>query len=149
VKTPRSEELYANKMVTLLSRVAQRDLYDTFLIAGMHIDERLTRGCLILESLSSLRKPLTDLDIKGVVSGIRIDDSLRMVLETGLRPSIQEAREAATAYLENLINGFTDDERRCIDEFYRERCFNPCLFEVKDVNPEIERHPAILRAPQT
>ena len=144
VKTPRSEELYANKLVTLLSRATPRDLYDAFVIAGEQVDERVIRGCLILESFSSLRKPLTSLDVKDIVKGIRIDDSLRMVMEEDLRPSIHEVREAAITYLDDLLESFTGDERRCIDEFYRERRFNPRLLELKDVHPDIEGHPAIL-----
>jgi predicted nucleotidyltransferase component of viral defense system len=148
VKTPRSEELYANKMVTLLSRATPRDLYDAYTIAKAQVDEHLIRGCLVLESFTCLRKPLTDLDIRGIINGIRINDSLRMVLEADLRPHIQEVRESATARLEGLVDGFTDGERRCIDEFYGERRFNPRLLQL-DVHPEIERHPAIIRALQT
>ena len=57
--TPQTEEIYANKWITLLARATFRDLYDAHIIAETDTDTAKLRKCAVLESLMSLPHPLT------------------------------------------------------------------------------------------
>jgi predicted nucleotidyltransferase component of viral defense system len=148
VTTPMTEELYANKLVTLLSRATLRDLYDAHIIAETDTDADKQRKCAVLESLMSLPQPLTGVDPEETINGITIDPSLQAVLRTGQDLDIKALKESVARYSEAIIGSLTENERQCIKEFYTRRQFKPELLELQEINPEIRSHPAILRALQ-
>jgi predicted nucleotidyltransferase component of viral defense system len=148
VMTPQTEEIYANKWITLLSRATLRDLYDAHIIAETDTDADKQRKCAVLESLMSLPQPLTGVDPEETINGITIDPSLQAVLRTGQDLDIKALKESVARYSEAIIGSLTENERQCIKEFYTRRRFTPELLELQEINPEIRSHPAILRALQ-
>lgn len=143
VTTPKTEELFANKWITLLDRATPRDLYDVHVISGAEVNQTKLRKCGILESLMSLDHPLTDIDPGRVIHGIGVDDVLRAVLRVYRPPDFEEIKARAIQYSEALIDSLTMNERRCIELFYSEKRFEPNLLELEDMNPGIRNHPAI------
>ncbi|MCW4051408.1 MAG: nucleotidyl transferase AbiEii/AbiGii toxin family protein [Candidatus Bathyarchaeota archaeon] len=146
VKTPKTEELYANKLVTLLSRATPRDLYDVNIIASTPVDRDTLRKCVILESLMSLQEPITKVDTRKIVKSTPLDESLKSVLRIKQRPDIEKIRENVVQFSETLISNLTKNERECIDHFYTLRQFQPELLELTEINSQINSHPAILWA---
>lgn len=143
VMTPRTEEIYSNKWITLLDRATPRDLYDVHVISEAEVNQTKLRKCGVLESLMSLDRPLTDIDPGRVIHGIGVDEALRAVLRVHRPPDFEEIKARATQYSEALIDSLTINERRCIELFYSEKRFEPNLLELEDMNPGIRNHPAI------
>jgi len=148
IKTPQTEEIYANKLVTLLARATPRDLYDVYRIAGTRADQTRLRKIAIIESLMSLQEPIIKIDVEKTLNAIPLDDRLRTVLKTQENLVITEIRKKATAYTKQIINSITDEEKRCINKFYTERQFDPRPLKLENVHSEINAHPAITRALQ-
>jgi len=146
VTTPQPEELYANKLVTLLSRATPRDLYDVSIIAETDADTTKLRKCAVLESLMSLPQPLTNVDPEKIIGGIRPDPSLRALLRTGQDLDTDALRASVTRYSEEIIGSLTTNEKNLIHQFYAQREFTPELLALQDINPMIRSHPGILRA---
>ena len=148
LKTPQTEEIYANKLVTLLARATPRDLYDMYKIAETKTDKNKLRKIAIIESLMSLPEPIIGIDIEKIVNTIPLDDRLRTVLKTHQTFEIIKIRKKATTYTKQILNSITNKEKQCINKFYREKQFDPKILELVKMNPEINTHPAITRALQ-
>lgn len=148
IKTPQTEEIYANKLVTMLARTTPRDLYDVFRISGTETDQTKLRKVAIVESFMSLQEPITDIDIEKTLKAIPLDDRLRTVLKKQEELEITEIRKKAIAYTKQIIDSVTEEEKRCINKFYTERRFEPVLLRLENIHPEINAHPAITRALQ-
>ena len=148
IKTPQTEEIYANKLVTMLARTTPRDLYDVYRISETGTDQTKLRKIAIVESLMSLQEPITDIDVEKTLDAIPLDDRLRTVLRTQESLEITEIRKKATTYTKQIIDSVTEEEKRCINKFYTERRFDPRLLRLKNIHPEINAHPAITRALQ-
>jgi len=146
VTTPQAEEIYANKLVTLLSRATPRDLYDLSIIVGTDVDTTKLRKCTVLESLMSLPQPLTDVDPEKIIVGIHPDQGLRALLRTGQVLDTDALKTTVTRYSEEIIGSLTTNEKNLIHQFYAEREFTPELLKLQDINPMIGSHPGILRA---
>ena len=147
IKTPQTEEIYANKLVTLLARATPRDLYDMYKIAEAKTDQTKLRKLAIIESLMSLPEPITGIDIEKILNAIPIDVRLRTMLKTDENFEILKIRKKAITCTKQILNNITDKEKQFINKFYRERQFDR-LLELEKINPEINTHPAIQRALQ-
>ena len=148
IKTPQAEEIYANKWITLLSRATSRDLYDVGIIVKTDVDTNKIRKCAIIESLMSLPQPLTDLEPAKIIRGIHPDPSLQAVLRTRQKIDTETLKTSVIAYSQRLMESLTSNENQLIHNFYSQREFQPERLEQPDINPEIHRHPGILRALQ-
>ena len=148
IKTPQTEEIYANKLVTMLARATPRDLYDVYRISETRTDQTRLRKISIVESLMSLQEPIIEIDVEKTLNAIPLDDRLRTVLKTQENLEITEIRKKATAYTKQIIDSITDEEKRCINKFYTERQFDPRSLKLENKHPEINAHPAITRALQ-
>jgi len=146
VTTPQAEEIYANKLVTLLSRATPRDLYDVSIIGETGVDTTKLRKCAVLESLMSLPQPLTDVDPEKIIAGIRPDQGLRALLRTGQDLDTDALKTTVTRYSKEIIGSLTTNEKNLIHQFYTQKIFTPELLGLKDINPMISSHPGILRA---
>ena len=148
IKTPQTEEIYANKLVTLLARATPRDLYDVYKIAETKTDQTKLRKLAIIESFMSLPEPIIGIDIRKTVNTIPLDDRLRTVLRTQQDLDIREIRKKVTAYTKKIIDSITDEEEQCINIFYTEKQFEYKTLKLEKIHPEINAHPAITRALQ-
>jgi predicted nucleotidyltransferase component of viral defense system len=121
VKTPKHEEIYANKIVTMLDRATPRDLYDVDTITKTHPNNEILRKCTIVESLLSLKQPITQLNPKKIIEKIPYDQRIRSVTSQRDQPDIQTIREKVSKYVNKLIADLTGDEKQCIKTFYNEQ----------------------------
>ena len=138
IKTPQTEEIYANKLVTLLARATPRDLYDVYRIAGTRVNKTRLRKITIIESLMSLQEPIIEIDVEKTLNTISLDDRLRTVLKTQENLEITEIRKEAIAYTKQIIDSITNEEKQ----------FDPRPLKLENIHPKINAHPAITRALQ-
>jgi predicted nucleotidyltransferase component of viral defense system len=148
VKTPQKEELYGDKIVTLLDRATPRDLYDVNSILDEKRDMDVLRICTLVESLISFKRPITGQDPEKIISAIRYDQRIKSVTKINHELSLTETGSNVSSFIKGIINDFTQDEKTCIKAFYEERQFKPQLLNKKILNPDIQNHPGILRALQ-
>lgn len=146
VKTPKHEEIYANKLVTLLDRKTPRDLYDAASISEINTDLNTQRKCIIIESLMSLKQPITKINPQKIIERIPYDERIRTVSRQPSTPDIKETRQKAATYTNKIINSLNESEKQCIKTFYKEKKFKPDLLNTKLLHQDIEKHPGILRA---
>jgi len=146
VKTPKHEEIYANKLVTLLDRKTPRDLYDAASISEINTDLNTQRKCIIIESLMSLKQPITKINPRKIIERIPYDERIRTVSRQPSTPDIKETRQKAATYTNKIINSLSESEKQCIKTFYKDKKFKPDLLNTKLLHPDIEKHPGILRA---
>ena len=118
VKTPRNEEIYANKIVTMLDRATPRDLYDVNSISEASFDMDLLRKCTVVKSLMSLKKSIMDINVDEIVKAIPYDARIRLVTRSEQEPDISKIRHKASRFSQKIIDSLTDGERLCIDRFY-------------------------------
>jgi len=146
VKTPKHEEIYANKIITLLDRATPRDLYDVASISETTTDHDTLRKCIIIESLMSLKQPLTKINPKQIINKIPYDERIRTVSIQQHKPDIKEIKQKAETYTNKIIKNLSESEKQCINSFYEDNKFEPALLNAKQIHPDIEKHPGILRA---
>ena len=146
VKTPKHEEIYANKLVTLLDRKTPRDLYDAASISEINTDLNTQRKCIIIESLMSLKQPITKINPQKIIERIPYDERIRTVSRQPSTPDIKETRQKAATYTNKIINSLNESEKQCIKTFYKEKKFKPDLLNTKLLHQDIEKHPGLLRA---
>jgi predicted nucleotidyltransferase component of viral defense system len=146
VKTPMLEEIYANKLITMLDRATPRDLYDVNAISETSFDNDTLRKCAVVESLMSLKKPITDLNPDDIVKNIPFDSRIRSVARIDQEQDISIIRHKASGFSRKVIDGLTDGEHLCIEKFYDERRFQPELLDFPEMHPAISSHPGILWA---
>ena len=143
IKTPRAEELYANKIVTMLDRATPRDLYDVANIEEENLNIDTLRKCVIIESLISLKKPITDINPQKIVKSIPYDQRIRSVTAINEEPNIEALRRKASTLTNTIISNITKKEKKCITKFYTEKQFEPKLLESQNLHPDIQNHPGI------
>jgi len=146
VKTPRREEIYANKLVTMLDRATPRDLYDVASISESSVSMDVLRKCTVVESLMSLKKAMTALDADQIVKAIPYNERIRSITSTSQKPSINEIRLKALRFARRITDNLTENEKLCINTFYGEKRFRPELLGLKEMHPDIRSHLGILWA---
>ena len=146
VKTPKHEEIYANKLITLLDRATPRDLYDVATISETKTDQDIQRKCTIIESLMSQKQSITKINPQKIINRIPYDERIRKVSRQNSTPDIKEIRQKATNYTSKMIKNLSESEKQCIKTFYKDKKFKPNLLNTKRLNPDIQKHPGILRA---
>lgn len=148
VKTPQTEEIYANKLITLLDRATPRDLYDVATVSETNIDQDKLRKCAIIESFISFKKPITEIDPNQIINKIPYDERIRTVSRLTNKPDIKDIRQKVIRYTNKIMETITINENQCIQLFYDKKQFKPELLETKTLHPDIQQHPGILRALQ-
>lgn len=148
VNTPKTEEIYANKIVTMLDRATPRDLYDVNNIEKTNSDMNLLRKCVLIESLISLKQPITEINPQEIVETISYDERIKSVTDLNQETKIEETKHSVSRFINEIINNFTENERLCIKKFYDENQFKPKLLKFQELHPGIQNHPGILWALQ-
>ncbi|GHV55406.1 hypothetical protein FACS1894216_17650 [Synergistales bacterium] len=141
-------EIFAGKIVALLSRTAARDLYDVNNIINFRLfdetQEDMLRKCAVFyTAIGSDSIPETfDFD--------RIDSVTNHSIKTGLAPVIRKkekfdlaaARNRVKEYLSALLV-ITDDEKQFLSQFSRKEYRPELLFE-GDMLKRVRNHPMAL-----
>ena len=148
MKTPQTEEIYANKIATLLDRATPRDLFDVSSISETSTDLDTLRKCTIIESLTRFRKPITELNLQQIIERILYDERIKTVSKLTIELDIKETRQKVSEYINKITESLTENEKQCIKIFYEERKFKPELLKTSILHSDIRNHPGILRALQ-
>ena len=148
VKTPHPEELYANKLCTLLYRGSSRDLFDIYQISKREFDSDSFRKCAVIDSLMRGPPRLHEIDVEEIVERVPIDTGLRNLLLTDAsRYDFKEVRRDVIEFCQKILGHITPNERQTIDRFYEERRFTPKPMDPQGtLHERIQEHPMILRA---
>lgn len=150
VKTPKKEELFANKWCTLLYRKTPRDLFDTYQIKGINFNRKIFRKCAIIDSLTHERPKIHQIDT-GFIEEIPADSSLKNLLQTQNIQKYDFHRIAKTVkeFTQTQLSSITEDEKKAVDQFYDQKIFNPQLIDNTGLFHEnINEYPAVLRTLQ-
>jgi predicted nucleotidyltransferase component of viral defense system len=148
IKTPKKEELFANKWCTLLYRKTPRDLFDTYQITKMKFDQETFRKCAIIDSLTRKKPKLYEINPE-IIGKIPIDSSLRNLLQTEKfsKSNFQSMITQVTEFTKKQLANLTTNETKAIDQFFDHKNFRPDLIDEKGIfHKEIKEYPAILRA---
>lgn len=147
VRSYRAEELFAMKSRALLARATPRDLFDVALIDSRNggLDWVLYRKLFIFYTCMSpldVRDASTD-RISAITEGDVKRHLVPLLRKGGDRPDLDNMKSMAVSHMDKLL-AFTEEERRFLDIFYRERQFDRmALFGNMPVNPNLQDHPSI------
>jgi len=142
-------EIYASKIVALLSRAASRDLYDinNMLYFNLFDDmqKNMLRKCVVFYSaIASTNVPET-FDFN------RIDSITKYKIRTDLYPVIRKKEKFELAavqtqvksYLTELLN-LSDKEQQFLDSFRMKKYLPELLFDNEEILSRIHNHPMAL-----
>lgn len=142
-------EIFASKIVALLSRSAPRDLYDLHNMVryGLFDEEEQVslRKCAVFYSAIGSETPPVQFDLSniGKISSQKIKTDLYPVLRRGEQFNLNVVQKEVTEYLDNIL--IATKEETCFWEEFRNGNYDPELV-FKD-HPELEyiqRHPMAL-----
>jgi predicted nucleotidyltransferase component of viral defense system len=143
VLSPLKEELFANKVATMLSRKRMRDLFDVYQISTADFDQMVFKKCFIVECVMHRFKP-KEMDAPKIVRDVSLERNLKEMVRGGIVPEnmIADVR----SFLNRLIDNIDEKEAGFIDE-----CYEKKLFDLKKINdsclhPLLSQHPSILWA---
>ncbi len=118
VKTPKKEELFANKLGACLYRTSPGDVYDVYRISREAFDRDVFRKCLVIDTLTRGRPPVDRIEVDSKLGSVSIDSHLRNLLRDGANVDFGEVVEGASDFAEKTIAGLTAEERSLIRRFY-------------------------------
>ena len=142
-------EIYASKIIALLSRAASRDLFDVRNMIHFGIikesEKTLLRKCIVFYAAVSARNINKTFDTKA------IDGITRQKIKTELQPVIRKqedfdldaAKKIVKEYISELMNT-SNDEKEFLDRF-ENKIYSPgLLFEDVKIIERIGQHPMAL-----
>ena len=147
IKTPKPEELYANKWCTFLYRGSSRDLFDVYQISKTRFERATFRKCAIVDSLMRGRPKLHEINIQKLVKSRQINSALRnlLLIDTSTF-DFDDIRQQVIKFSREHLSQLTQSKVEAIDGFYRERSFNPEPMDPEGIlNEQIRDHPMIKR----
>ena len=142
------EEIFATKVIALLTRAAARDLYDMNNLISYNIfgdkEINLLKKCMIFYSVVSCDTKLEDLSLK------TIDNITKYKIRTDLNPVIRKkevfnlelAKENVKSFIGKLLD-LSEDEKSFLSNFYEGNYTPNLLFEDKEILSRITEHPMI------
>lgn len=135
IKTPKREELFANKWCALLYRKTPRDLFDVYQIASMELNPTIFRKCAVVDSLMRGKPKLYQIDIEKAINRIPINSGLRNLLQTEKVSefNFEDVRRQAITFSKHVIATLTKKEITAIDQFFKAKEFRPELIDEEGV----------------
>ncbi len=149
IKTVSPIELFASKIVALLSRSAPRDLYDVYnMVKSDLFNESETdflRRCVVFYSAVNADDSSFNLSFNRIknITQHQILKSLLPVLRKGEFFNVQIATEVVEDYFSSNLR-LTDNDKMFLDAF-NEQVYRPdLLFGNTEISKRLERHPMAL-----
>ena len=142
VATYSLEELIAQKTKASIERSEPRDTYDLYCLSKQNTDINKTRTYATVyycmskpEKLTDIIKKIREFDLE------KIRQEIRQFIRSDEKLDAEKIRNNAADFMK-LILSFTDDEKKFIEAFYKERKIIPeFLFKEKS---KLEGHPTLL-----
>lgn len=141
VRTPLKEELFSNKVATLLSRKRSIDLFDVSIISTLDFNWKLFKNCFVIEGIMLGFNPL-EIDISAFLEKISLDSYLKMRLKNKYLPD--KMYNDVEGLLECLFDDLDEKDVGFIQSFYKGGELKSQLLDNQDFNPLIMHHPLIL-----
>jgi len=141
-------EIFASKIVALLTRTAARDLYDINNMITLKVfnksEESMLRKCVIFYAVITSEELAEGFDID------RIDNLTKYKIRTDLQPLLRKsnwfdlpvAQERVKVYLRHLLS-LEDDERNFLNVFQKKE-YRPELVFAGEALVRIKNHPMAL-----
>lgn len=142
-------EIFASKIVALLTRMAPRDLYDIHNMIRYGLfdesEEEMLRKCVVFYSTIGAEQPPErfELDHIGKISARQIKRDLEPVLRKGERFNLELVQQEVREYLSSVL--VPTKEEKMFWKAFREGRFEPgWIFGDSDELENIARHPMAL-----
>jgi predicted nucleotidyltransferase component of viral defense system len=149
VLTPMREEMFSNKVATLLYRfgypqhLSGRDLFDVHSIAKERYDRERFLASLMLDSLTRPEPRLHEISPVLDMTNARIEGNVEDLIVDG--PTMEEVAELVGGFLEGILEDVAKGYADVIDVFYDDLLFEPERIASRGMlNERIEEHPGIL-----
>ncbi len=146
IKMLAPEELFASKLVALLSRQAARDLYDIYYLSidkNFKIERSLVKPCFIFYGIISREDFRTmSVDIIDRITLKDIKRTLYPLLQRELVFDLEKSRQRVRRFLKPLYR-FTQKEKRFIKSFFEGQYQPDLLFNPKHFSISLSQHPMI------
>lgn len=138
-------EIFASKIVALLTRAAARDLFDIDRMVGFGLfdgpDAVMLRKCAVFYSAVGTEEPPQAFDLE------RIDSLTRYKIRTDLQPVLRKrdrfdlpaAQKCVKAFLETLL--VLEVDERCFLDVFREGQYKPELLFDGETLERVRNHP--------
>lgn len=149
IKTPKREELFANKWCALLYRRTSRDLFDVYQIMDADMDITVFRKCAVVDSLMRGKPKLYEINIDEAIKKIAINSSLKNLLqaEKFLEFDFKQLAGRVADFSRSVMKSLTKNEIKAIDRFFELKTFEPDLIDEEGIfHEELKNHPSILWA---
>ena len=149
VLTPQREEMFANKVATLLyrfgypHRLSGRDLFDVYSIANEDFEEGPFFASFVLDSLTRPEARLNDFSPFLDLARARVEGDVVDLIVDG--PPMAELVEQVGEFLEGVLNEVDNRYSDVIDAFFDDLEFEPeRIAPLGMINERIGDHPGIL-----
>ena len=149
VLTPVREELFSNKVATLLYRfgypdhLSGRDLFDVYTISHANFEKGPFMASFVLDSLTRPERRLDDITAELSIDPSVIEGHVEELIVDG--PSLSELSDAVSGFLKGLLDEVRRDWKELIDDFFLRHRFHPeGTVPAGILNMRIGDHPGIL-----
>jgi len=147
VLTLNPTELYASKVVALLSRAAPRDLYDVYTMIEKDVitDKELFRKCFVFYNICSGDQNADNIDFSklGKFTFDIIRRQLKPVLAKNDGFDVKQAVPIVSEYLQTTL--LLSEEEKEFVSLFREKLYKPeLLFDDEEIIKKIKAHPMVL-----
>jgi len=114
----------------------------------MEMNLDIFKKCAVIDSLmqGQGKQKLYKIDINQVINRIRIDSSLRNLLQSKryLNYNFDKMKEEVIRFSESIMDGLTKNEIRAIDQFFEGKQFAPDLIDDAGLfHEDLPNHPSI------
>jgi predicted nucleotidyltransferase component of viral defense system len=149
VLTPMREEMFSNKVATLLyrfgypRRLSGRDLFDVHSIANEDYEQEPFFASFVLDSLTRPEVRLLEFSPHLDLTNARVEGNVEDLVLNG--PPIEELAERVSGFLEDVLEEVGNRYSDVIDAFFDDHVFEPGRIAPPGMlNERIEDHPGIL-----
>jgi len=149
VQTPQSEELFGNKLCTLLYRyqdetiASSRDLFDVYTISNTMFNKKQFEYAIVIDSLMRREPRLYQFNVKKLIDNVTVDNQLKNLIHNRKVPA--DLKQKAELFLEKYIAKVKEQYKDIIDVFFEKYQFKPEILEEYNIlNNRIKEHPSIL-----
>jgi len=143
ILTPLKEELFSNKVATLLYRGRSNDLFDVYNISKLDFNLNLFKKCFVIECIIRGLNP-KEIDISETLKSISFESKLKETIRGGKLPD--DIIHGVKNLLEHLFNSLNKEEVEFIEIFYNEGRLELNKIDEGNLNPLLDQHPSILWA---
>ncbi len=139
-------EIFASKIVALLSRTAPRDLYDVYNLQRYKLfdegEEDLLRKCTVFYSAIAREKAPDEFNFEPInnLEPRRIKTELMPVLRNGENFDLKKAQEEIIEYLSGILIP-TEEEREFWHDFNQNTYRPEKIFSSEEILDRIRKHP--------